>query len=690
MRPRRRGRLAAALALAPAALPALPVALAWTAWPRRALPSLLGCLAGLPRPEVEVFALAPPPEEGSCITCLGVMDDLLARCRGGVSGSLSGCVASQDDRPEVFEPPWQLPEPRGGEQVDIQPLASKLRRAVMEAGGNILSESDDHRYLRAEFVVDVPLLGQDADDVEWYFTPDDLIVQFRAERRSGAADFGLNRRRLEEMQSRGGPLDALQRRAHCNPEDFEIAASEFDALTGSLLRVRNVSSTALCLVKDTRPDQKFVRQQARLSGFKHLQVIIPGIPALEFGGSLQGLPAQPWGTSLVYRAAFSFTCRQAMPVVEAVPIQFSKLAVVDFQLKNLTGARAGPQAFAASQVRVLNTRPVAPPNADEGATSKAHRYLSHCCPRFVPSKQGAELLFVAEDVAPEVQSSDWAPEVSLPQRLLAQMQLLDSYSVTGRKLTEEAWKDVPQTPGVRGAISDKEMSQAMERHEAQVLAQGAQEWHGYSQMLSMGQHEMPFAPVSGCPEFVPSFYSGTQSLQEAFHADLFESEEQRLREQRLRDQTRDSFVCLTDPSSSSVLGIDAQVLAGSLAAGPSMGQVSFRQLLYNVKSLGHGLVLGGCKPIRAAGRQGHMRMEAALESVKKTLRISDSRGKYTTWLACLTTDQKVAIVESEDTKNWINMSMPYPFWTRNHPFVWCLHEHQESCFEVWSNPNPNE
>ncbi|CAK9069798.1 Hypothetical protein SCF082_LOCUS34868, partial [Durusdinium trenchii] len=200
MRPRRRGRLAAALALAPAALPALPVALAWTAWPRRALPSLLGCLAGLPRPEVEVFALAPPPEEGSCITCLGVMDDLLARCRGGVSGSLSGCVASQDDRPEVFEPPWQLPEPRGGEQVDIQPLASKLRRAVMEAGGNILSESDDHRYLRAEFVVDVPLLGQDADDVEWYFTPDDLIVQFRAERRSGAADFGLNRRRLEEIR----------------------------------------------------------------------------------------------------------------------------------------------------------------------------------------------------------------------------------------------------------------------------------------------------------------------------------------------------------------------------------------------------------------------------------------------------------------------------------------------------------
>ena len=34
----------------------------------------------------------------------------------------------------------------------------------------------------------------------------------------------------------------------------------------------------------------------------------------------------------------------------------------------------------------------------------------------------------------------------------------------------------------------------------------------------------------------------------------------------------DSKVCLTDPSSNSVLGIDAQVLAGSLAEGPNIGQ----------------------------------------------------------------------------------------------------------------------
>jgi len=541
-----------------------------------------------------------------------------------------------------------------------------------------------------------------------------------------------------------GPLSQIQRRAHCNPEDFEIAASEFDAVTGTLLREKNVtrlhakrltavkvtpdwrfvtfigslaqdvgnlyavdaqdtdapeaipllsqvqltSLDAACemhtrpvreVLQEAKPKMRFLQDPARLVGLKHLQVIIPGT-----SGSLEGLPIQPPGTSLVYRAAVSFTCRQQS--MEAPAIEFSKLAVVDFQLKNLTGP-VGPlgskqKAFAASQIRILSSDAMSPRGANKRAVSMAKRYLSHCCPRFVPSKQGAELLFVAEDVAP-LHSGHWSPVVSLPTRVLAQMQLLDKI-VTGRKL--EAWRHVAE----KDNLTRSDLAEMMERHEAEILSQGADEINTQSQMLSMGDHEMPFAPVKGCPEFVPSLYSSTQSLQEAVSSDLFESEEQRLREQRLRDQTRDSFVCMTDPSSNSVLGIDAQVIAGSLAQGPPMGEVSFRQLLYNVQSLRSGLVLGGCKPIRAAGRQGHMRMQSALESVMKTLRLSDDRIKYTTWLACLTSDQKVAIVESEDTKHWINMSMPYPFWTPHDPFVWCNQDYQESCFEVWSNPNPNE
>ena len=41
-------------------------------------------------------------------------------------------------------------------------------------------------------------------------------------------------------------------------------------------------------------------------------------------------------------------------------------------------------------------------------------------------KQGAELLFVAEDVAP-MHTGHWSPVVSLPTRVLAQMQLLDAW-----------------------------------------------------------------------------------------------------------------------------------------------------------------------------------------------------------------------------------------------------------------------
>eukprot|EP00931_Biecheleriopsis_adriatica_P062920 TRINITY_DN38022_c0_g1_i1.p1 TRINITY_DN38022_c0_g1~~TRINITY_DN38022_c0_g1_i1.p1 ORF type:complete len:284 (-),score=62.95 TRINITY_DN38022_c0_g1_i1:217-1068(-) len=148
--------------------------------------------------------LRPAPPEGGCIGCLGVVDGLLARC----VGDLKGCVSSQDDRPEVFEVPWQMPDlvrrTSASEQDMLAARAAELRAAVQEAGGKVVSDSRDKRYLRAEFLVDVPFLGKDADDVEWYFTPDDTIVQFRAERRGGGADFGENRRRLEGIRQRLG------------------------------------------------------------------------------------------------------------------------------------------------------------------------------------------------------------------------------------------------------------------------------------------------------------------------------------------------------------------------------------------------------------------------------------------------------------------------------------------------------
>mmetsp|Transcript_35454 Transcript_35454/g.82720 ORF Transcript_35454/g.82720 Transcript_35454/m.82720 type:complete len:659 (-) Transcript_35454:90-2066(-) len=560
-------------------------------------------------------------------------------------------------------------------------------------------------------------------------------------------------------------------KTECNTEDFEIAAAEYDALTGSLLRVRNVTAIQarrLTGVKVT-PDWRFVlfvgslsngvgniysvdaqetdarravplltqvqmdaldaacqlhtravldileerghqpvQKTARITGFKHLQVIIPGIEPVDFGGTFQGLPAQPPGTSLVYRAAFSFVCRQVETLMSGKEtIEFSKVAVLDFSLKGLTG-HSVHDAYASSELRVLDTETQAPAGSSPFAHDSAKRFQSQSCPRFVPSKQGAELLFVAEDIAPAGESAAprWSDRpMSLPSRVLAQMQMLPQVP-TGRKLrsTEDAEAhSVPERedPGPEPdyqktprSSTEEEVRLALERHEAKVLMQGAKEVPSVSKMLDMGRHEMPFAPVSGCPEFVPSLYSSTKTLAEAFRQDLFASPEERQQQQLREEQTRDSFVVLTDPSSNSVLGVDAQVLAGSLSVGPPMGEVAFMKLLYNVKStIGTSgqqqLLLGGCKPIRAAGRDGHMKMEAALESVMKTLQIHDEKQQYTTWLACLTADQRVSIVESLEDKHWINMSMPYPFWTgKSTQHAWC--HHQESCFEVWSNPNPNE
>lgn len=161
---------------------------------------LWGPAAAASRGAAEVPA-APP--NGGCVGCLGVIDGLLARC----TGDLQGCVSSQDDRPQVFEAPWVLPELQvAGRPKDV-PAAGDvagpmklLQRAVLEAGGRVVSTGEGGRYLRTEFPVEVPFLGKDVDDCEWYFTPDDNAVQFRAERRTGRPDFGENRRRLEQVR----------------------------------------------------------------------------------------------------------------------------------------------------------------------------------------------------------------------------------------------------------------------------------------------------------------------------------------------------------------------------------------------------------------------------------------------------------------------------------------------------------
>jgi hypothetical protein len=77
---------------------------------------------------------------------------------------------------------------------------SQLQLAVRAEGGKVVSVGKDGRYVRAEFPIEIPILGKDIDDCEFYFTPKDVTVQFRSERRSGRPDFGENRRRLQRIR----------------------------------------------------------------------------------------------------------------------------------------------------------------------------------------------------------------------------------------------------------------------------------------------------------------------------------------------------------------------------------------------------------------------------------------------------------------------------------------------------------
>mmetsp|Transcript_753 Transcript_753/g.1368 ORF Transcript_753/g.1368 Transcript_753/m.1368 type:complete len:704 (-) Transcript_753:25-2136(-) len=595
----------------------------------------------------------------------------------------------------------------------------------------------------------------------------------------------------------------------CNEAAFEIAAGEFDAISGSLLRERNITelkARRIVAVKVT-PDWRFVTfigslvedvgnlyavdaqekkakqavpllrstqleaiqaecnlhsdsvietaqsassssesissEPATLAGFKHLQVILPGVAPLEFGGNFANLPMPTKGSSLTYRAAFSFICKQ--PTGGGKVIEFSKIAIVDFSLHDMDvedPAQPGKHfTWARSELHLLNTRPKPPTGANEYAQEAATRFMSQSCPRFVPSKQGSRLLFVAEDVAPAKNpplNSAWHPPTVLPARLLASAELpasrrlsdsqegsldlgnaIESESVlqtpvreavaaveatdeaqgkyASKSYTGKVREPTQEQKDAKAAAAQKQALKAQQQDQSAIAA-GAKVLEADSQLLDVARPDrssLPFAPVSGCPEFVPGLHNNAKGLAESFEADLFSTPAEKAAAAAELQRFRDSFVVLSDPSSDSVLGVDAQVLAGSLPPGPVTGEVIGVKLLYNVKS-SHGvgedrLVIAGCKPIRAAGRTGHMALQSALQKIIKTLRLDIQQSEYTAWLACLTSDQRVAIVESPNNRQWINMSMPFPVWTgKKNQAVWCPQEHQESCFEVWSNPNPNE
>ena len=130
------------------------------------------------------------------------------------------CLSTQDDRPFCFTPPWSY----DGTFIRAK---EKLMNAVLRMNSKILV--DDDRYIRVEFNDS----GSGMDEVEFYFTPNDYTIQFRAIRKvdNNLSQFRFlnndsNRNRLEKLRIQLGfeEIEVLRNRRRL----FIFGESPFD------------------------------------------------------------------------------------------------------------------------------------------------------------------------------------------------------------------------------------------------------------------------------------------------------------------------------------------------------------------------------------------------------------------------------------------------------------------------------
>ncbi|EWM20913.1 Protein of unknown function DUF1499 [Nannochloropsis gaditana] len=130
-----------------------------------------------------ILTIQTPRATQARLLPLGVIDQLLAECPTEKS-----CASSQDDRPPVFQEPWEY------EDATQEKAMRRLRSYVENLPGAETISAED-RYLRFEIKEDGNI-----DDTEFYFTPNDSIIQFRSARRGDGRDRGANQKRMEKIR----------------------------------------------------------------------------------------------------------------------------------------------------------------------------------------------------------------------------------------------------------------------------------------------------------------------------------------------------------------------------------------------------------------------------------------------------------------------------------------------------------
>ncbi len=115
---------------------------------------------------------------------LGVRDGMLATCP-----SSPNCVSSQSTDKEHFVEPLSYSSSTPEAMATLKNIILQKKRA------KIVTETGT--YLRVEFT---SALWQFVDDVEFSFDENAKLIHMRSASRLGHSDFGVNRKRIEDIR----------------------------------------------------------------------------------------------------------------------------------------------------------------------------------------------------------------------------------------------------------------------------------------------------------------------------------------------------------------------------------------------------------------------------------------------------------------------------------------------------------
>lgn len=116
---------------------------------------------------------------------LGIMNGRLVNCPESPN-----CVSSQATDPEHRIEPFRYDDAR-------EEAKKRLRKAIDSVPRSRFVENQD-RYWRVEFT---SFFFRFVDDGEFFFDPERKVIEVRSASRKGSSDFGVNRKRLEQIRA---------------------------------------------------------------------------------------------------------------------------------------------------------------------------------------------------------------------------------------------------------------------------------------------------------------------------------------------------------------------------------------------------------------------------------------------------------------------------------------------------------